>query len=101
MNLLLKLIKQEKSRNEYLINEYQKELKILPKGTISLKKINGNSYYYLNYRDGDKVVSKYIGKDKEKVDAMNDKLARREQIEKIIKKFKGENKKLDKLEEVL
>lgn len=36
-------------------------LALLPKGTIKLKKIGGNSYYYLSYRQGRKIVDKYLG----------------------------------------
>lgn len=34
----------------------------LPKGCIVSKIIKGHKYYYLEYRDGDKIVFKYLGK---------------------------------------
>ena len=46
-----------------MLARYQETLSELPKGTISEKLINGNTYYYLKYRDGKKVISKYVGKD--------------------------------------
>lgn len=37
-------------------------LSFLPKGSIKEKEINGDSYYYLQYRQGPKVIDDYIGK---------------------------------------
>ncbi len=37
-------------------------LSTLPKGRIKEKKINGDSYYYLQYRKGKKIIDKYLGK---------------------------------------
>jgi hypothetical protein len=36
-------------------------LALLPKGTIKQKKIGGRLYYYLSYRQGKKIVDKYLG----------------------------------------
>lgn len=38
-------------------------LSLLPKGRIKEKKINGDLYFYLQYRKGKKVVDEYIGKE--------------------------------------
>ena len=65
MSIISTLIFKEKNRNEVMQSEYLKELKSLPKGTIKIKKVNGNEYYYLTYRDGEKIVTKYVGKDKD------------------------------------
>ncbi len=35
---------------------------LLPKGSIKAKEINGDTYYYLRFRKGKKVVDEYIGK---------------------------------------
>ena len=62
MNLIISTVLQEKRRIDYMLAKYQEALAELPKGTISEKQVKGNTYYYLKYRDGKKVVSKYIGK---------------------------------------
>ena len=36
-------------------------LALLPKGTIKQKKIGGGLYYYLSYRQGKKILDKYLG----------------------------------------
>lgn len=95
------IISREEARNENMIIEYTKELETLPRGKITPKTINGKIYYYLYYREGKKVVSKYIGKDEERLTAVREQLARRSQIEEIIKKLKAEKEQIKKLEAML
>ncbi|MBO5457393.1 MAG: hypothetical protein J6A24_00350 [Clostridia bacterium] len=95
------VISREEARNENMIIEYTKELETLPIGKITPKIVNGKIYYYLYYRDGKKVVSKYIGKDEESLTAVREKLVRRSQIEEIIKKLKEEKAQIKKLEAML
>lgn len=65
MSVISTIIIREENRNKNMISEYAKELEALPKGSLKLKNINGKDYYYLVFRNGNKVVSKYIGKDEE------------------------------------
>ena len=95
------VISREETRNENMIIEFTKELETLPKGKITPKTVNGKTYYYLYYRDGKKVVSKYIGKDEERLTAVREQLARRSQIEEMIKKLKEEKAQIKKLEAML
>lgn len=95
------VISREEVRNENMLNEYTKKLETLPKGKITPKTVNGKMYYYLYYRDGKKVVSKYIGKDDKRLTAVREQLTRRSQIEEIIKKLKEEKVKIKKLEAML
>ena len=46
-------------------------------------------------------MSKYIGRDEEKLLAVRDQLARRSQIEEIIKKLKEERSQIKKMEAML
>ena len=101
MSMLMTVISREEARNENMIIEYTKELETLPRGKITPKIVNGKIYYYLYYRDGKKVVSKYIGKDEESLTAVREKLVRRSQIEEIIKKLKEEKAQIKKLEAML
>ncbi len=101
MSMLMTVISREKKRNENMIIEYIKELETLPKGKIIPKSVNGKTYYYLYYRDGKKVVSKYIGKDEGSLTVIREKLTRRSQIEEIIKKLKEEKNQIKKLEAML
>lgn len=66
-----------------MFNEYNSRLEVLPEGTITEKRVNGKIYYYLKYRDGKKIISKYVSvSDKEKTDS---EIAERKHIEIMIK----------------
>ena len=95
------VISREEARNENMITEYIKELEALPRGKITPKTVNGRTYYYLYYRDGKKVVSKYIGKNEESLTTVREALARRSQIEEMLKKLKEEKAQIKKLEAML
>ena len=41
-------------------------LKELPRGSILKRRIGRKDYFYLNYRNGKRVVSRYLGKDEPK-----------------------------------
>ena len=101
MSLVSSLLNKESVRNQNMIDEYEKELVSLPKGSIKMKVIGHNSYYYLNYRDGKKVVSKYIGKDEESVNLVREQLAKRHHIELMLKQLKQEQQQIKKLEAML
>lgn len=61
----------------------QEELAGLPKGSIRERKINNRSYYYLNYRDGNKIKSDYVAAaDLEHLQAQ---LARRNELKAALK----------------
>ena len=89
------MIDSEKTRIEYMIEKYSEELKTLPKGTIAEKKSGNKVYCYLKYRDGKKVVSKYIPKDE--LDMIEESLQRRKHIEIMLKSLKKELKIANKM----
>lgn len=84
-----------------MVIEYTKELDTLPRGKITPKTVNGKTYYYLYYREGKKVLSKYIGKDEKSLSAIREGLARRSQIEEMLKKLKEEHLQIKKMEAML
>ena len=54
----------ELERNQRLVARYEEELETLPKGSIFKRKIGNQEYLYLNYRDGERVISKFWVKQK-------------------------------------
>ena len=98
MSVLSVLITKEENRNRNMIAEYMRELETLPKGSVKAKTINGNVYYYLVFRNGNKIVSKYIGKDEESIAIIREQILRRKQVEEIIKRLMEEKKQIEKLE---
>lgn len=100
MLLLEEIVLQEKSRIENMMSMYEAELLSLPHGVLVKKNINGKDYYYVQYREGKKVLSKYIGNSEEKVADMRVRLERRRQIETILKNLKAEYALAQKYAEV-
>ncbi len=69
-------------------------LSTLPKGRIKEKKINGDSYYYLQYRKGKKIIDKYVGKNYPKDIAK--KIEQRKKLEDQLKEVRKAIKLLSK-----
>ena len=93
MNMLINTILKEKSRIEFMLDSYNKMLNELPKGSISSNERNGKIYYSLKYREGNRVISKYIGKSAEEVSLQ---IEKRKHAEKMIKLLKEELKIAEK-----
>lgn len=94
MNLILSTILEEKQRIEYMLQKYTASLAELPKGSISEKTVNEKTYYYLKYRDGKKVVSKYVGR--QEIESLRQQIDRRKHIEKMIKSLQEEKALADR-----
>lgn len=88
MNLILRTILQEKERIDRMLAKYQEELETLPKGTISEKKVKQSTYYYLKYREGKKVISRYIPQ--KDVEAVREQVEKRRHIETMIRSLQEE-----------
>lgn len=95
LNLILHTVTQEKRRIEYMLLKYQNELSALPKGTISEKIVGEKTYYYLKYRDGKKVVSKYVSK--KEIESVRALVEKRRHIEAMVKSLQEEKAIADKI----
>ena len=91
MSLLAQIVNEEKIRIEKMIADYETALLSFPKGVLVVKMVKENQYYYLQYRDGKKTVSEYVGKDTEKVAEIRLRVERRKQIELILKELREEH----------
>jgi hypothetical protein len=90
MSLLLEIVAEEKSRIENMIASYESELSTLPRGSLVCKKVKNHEYYYLQFREGKKTVSAYVGGKSEKTDTLQRQIDRRRQIEKMLKNLRAE-----------
>ena len=86
--MILSTILQEKERIDRMLTKYQEELEMLPKGTISEKKVKQSTYFYLKYREGKKVISRYIPQ--KDVDAVREQVEKRRHIETMIRSLQEE-----------
>ena len=85
--MIINTIKKEKTRIEYMLERYRKIMDELPKGSMSESNKNGQKYYYLKYREGKKVVTKYLGKDAGDIPAL---IEKRKHTEAMIKSLENE-----------
>ena len=88
LNLILSTILQERERIDRMLAKYQEELEMLPKGTISEKKVKQSTYFYLKYREGKKVISRYIPQ--KDVEAVREQVEKRRHIETMIRSLQEE-----------
>ncbi|SRR5258708_5583357 len=63
MVILKGILKDSWDHYKHLEAKIKKRLKELPSGSVFKRRIGNQSYYYLNVRKGQKVVSKYLGKE--------------------------------------
>lgn len=63
------------------------QLNLLPKGYISKKVIKGNYYYYLQFIENGKIVSKYIRHND--LHEIEKQIEKRKELERLLKKFKN------------
>lgn len=68
------------------------QLNTLPDGYISIKKINGKEYYYLQYSENGKLLSKYIKYSE--LEVIRQQLEKRKELEKLIHSFSSKGKDL-------
>ena len=88
MNMILTTIMQEKKRIEYMLAKYKEAQDGLPKGSISEKFVGDRTYYYLKYREGKKVVSRYISKSR--IEEIRRQVEKRKHIEAMIRSLQEE-----------
>ncbi len=95
--LITSIVKEEYERNQKMIDEYENLITELPKGTLVVRK----GYYYLKYREGEKVFDKYVGKDEGVILELKNKIALRKHCLEVLCKIKKENKAIQKILEGL
>lgn len=87
----------EEKKMQKLISSYEVKLIDLPRGSITTKKRGIKEYYYLGYRDDKRVISQYIGSDTTKLQELQQNLAKRQHIERMISALALELKLIQKI----
>jgi hypothetical protein len=85
MSVIFHVLKEEYARLRETEASYSKAIAAMPKGTARIRQARKKKYLYLEYRDGKRVVHKYVGpQNSEKVKAVLDKVAQRRRYEKLL-----------------
>jgi hypothetical protein len=97
MSALRPILQEEQQRLGRLCRKYRAEISKLPKGSISVKARRGRLYAYLAYRDGGRVVFKYIGgAQSKKVAEIREKIRSRKRFETLLKKARANLKETER-----
>ena len=97
MTVIEGVLLEERERNLSMQKTYLQEISALPKGSVVKKSRRSGEYYYLTHRNGNKVVSDYLGTDIEKVNQIKQSVAKRKRLENVVKRLKKELKQITKV----
>ncbi|MBQ8995975.1 MAG: hypothetical protein IJ091_09180 [Oscillospiraceae bacterium] len=89
------VLKEEYARLQRMRFALKAEYDALPKGCISPKSICGYECYYLQYREGEKIISKYIKK--EELADVSKKVERRRSLKNSLRDINLEMKKIERV----
>lgn len=95
MSVLDEVLIEEKERLLRMKSRMQSEYNELPKGCLSKKMIHGTCCYYLQHREGDKVVGKYVNA--ADVEDLSKKVERRRSLKKSLREIDTQLKKIQKV----
>ena len=95
MAVLDEVLIEEKDRLLRMKSRMQSEYNELPQGYLSKKMIHGSCCYYLQHREGDKVISKYVNA--ADVDELSQKIDRRRSLKKSLREIDMQLKKIQKV----
>jgi len=100
MNYLSVTLTREAKRMSVLREVYEKQLEVLPKGSLRVRERSGKKYFYLAYRKDGKVVSDYVGNEETALTALKEQLERRKGIENLLRSIKNELRLMNRAMEV-
>ena len=95
MSILMEVLQEELDRLDRQRAAYELHLQDLPRGYISKKNIRGKESYYLQHRDGSKIISKWIPADN--LREVELRVNQRKMVEASLRRVKEDQKKLRKV----
>lgn len=97
MSIAFGILKEELNRLKKLAVKFNREIKKLPQGSLSLKKRYNKNFAYLVFRVKDKVIFKYLGNpDSQKVAAILEKLKQKRQYQQKLHSVQNDIKNISK-----
>lgn len=94
MSVLEDVLKEEYARSLRMSQLMLEEIASLPKGSVREREIRGRIYFYLNHREGNKVVSDYIPA--MEVDAVRAQVARRRELKAALKEQERSRRQIER-----
>ena len=97
MAMIFNILDDERRRLLQLKEQYEREISELPKGSLSRKRRGNKDYYYLAYRDSEKVKFDYVGpSDSEDVKNVRQKIEERKVLERNLRRVKENLKDVER-----
>lgn len=90
MGYVFQVIANEAKRIKALKESYEQQLSLLPKGALQTRRRGKHEYCYLSFRDGEKVITGYVGKDERKIHDLKESLEKRKHVERILQQLNQE-----------
>lgn len=97
MNVIKGVLIEEKQRNMEMQESYINEIKKLPKGSVTIKRIGKKDYCYLKYRNGSKTVTEYAGSCEKNLNTLRQQVEKRRHYEKLLRELKAEYKIINRV----
>ena len=95
MAVLDDVLIEEKERLLRMKSRMQSEYNELPQGYLSKKIIHGSCCYYLQHREGNRVISKYVNA--ADIDDLSKKIDRRRSLKKSLREIDVQLKKIQRV----
>ena len=95
-NMIVEMLEEELDRNVRAQEAYAAERDRLPKGSVCIKSRGSKVYCYLKYRDGRRTVTQYAGVASTVEEDLRAQVARRKEVEAIIRQLKAEQRYIEK-----
>ena len=98
MSIVYAVLRNELSRLAALRRKYHEERKLLPVGSVCVKKKSARVYAYLAHRENGRVVQRYLGRDQDpRVGEMRQLVQKRRKFDKEIKGIDVDIKRIRKM----
>ena len=98
MSVLRGILKEEGKRLKSLTRMYSSEIRKLPRGCLSVKRIRNGEYAYLAYRKGGRVRFDYLGSiQSDKVADMRGKVEERRKLQSLMRKAKRNLEEVERM----
>lgn len=91
LNIIRDTLIEELERNERSQRVYAHEIELLPKGSLTVRMRRGLPYCYLKYREGKKVVTKYVGPERRIGEDLRLQIEKRQSLQATLQRLKREH----------
>ncbi|MCR2035443.1 hypothetical protein [Adlercreutzia mucosicola] len=95
-NIIRDTLLEELERNERSQVIYAREIAVLPRGSVTVRMRAGHPYCYLKFREGDKVITQYVGPEEKVGDELRGNVERRRSLQDVLKRLRREHAFIEK-----